>query len=45
MLDELNKKERNISTFKVAQSGGTKVPETLIQKYMEKRNLYGARLW
>ncbi|TCJ82559.1 UNVERIFIED_ORG: long-chain acyl-CoA synthetase [Bacillus cereus] len=36
MLDELNKKERNISTFKVAQSGGTKVPETLIQKYMEK---------
>ncbi|MCW9132666.1 acyl--CoA ligase [Bacillus paramycoides] len=36
MLDELNKKERNISTLKVAQSGGTKVPETLIQKYMEK---------
>ncbi|MBJ8112433.1 acyl--CoA ligase [Bacillus cereus group sp. N6] len=36
MLDELDKKERNISTFKVAQSGGTKVPETLIQKYMEK---------
>ncbi|PFN22050.1 long-chain fatty acid--CoA ligase [Bacillus cereus] len=36
MLDELNKKERNISTFKVAQSGGTKVSETLIQKYMEK---------
>ncbi|TKH12499.1 acyl--CoA ligase [Bacillus wiedmannii] len=36
MLEELNKKERNISTFKVAQSGGTKVPETLIQKYMEK---------
>ncbi|QWH29534.1 long-chain fatty acid--CoA ligase [Bacillus mycoides] len=36
MLDELDKKERNISAFKVAQSGGTKVPETLIQKYMEK---------
>ncbi|MCQ6568360.1 class I adenylate-forming enzyme family protein [Bacillus mycoides] len=36
MLDELDNKERNISTFKVAQSGGTKVPETLIQKYMEK---------
>ena len=36
MLDELDKKERNISTFKVAQSGGTKVPETLIQKYMKK---------
>ncbi|MGE6365320.1 class I adenylate-forming enzyme family protein [Bacillus paramycoides] len=36
MLDELNKKKRNISTLKVAQSGGTKVPETLIQKYMEK---------
>ncbi len=36
MLDELDKKERNISAFKVAQSGGTKVPETIIQKYMEK---------
>ncbi|WP_426950133.1 class I adenylate-forming enzyme family protein [Bacillus mycoides] len=36
MLDELDKKERNISAFKVAQSGGAKVPETLIQKYMEK---------
>lgn len=36
MLDELDNKERNISSFKVAQSGGTKVPETLIQKYMEK---------
>ncbi len=36
MLDELDNKERNISAFKVAQSGGTKVPETLIQKYMEK---------
>lgn len=36
MLDELDNKERNISTFKVAQSGGTKVPETLIQKYMKK---------
>ncbi|MGR3774335.1 class I adenylate-forming enzyme family protein [Bacillus paramycoides] len=36
MLDELNKKERNISALKVVQSGGTKVPETLIQKYMEK---------
>ncbi|MCP1124308.1 acyl--CoA ligase [Bacillus sp. 3103sda1] len=36
MLDELNKKERNIPSFKVAQSGGTKVPETLIQKYAEK---------
>lgn len=36
MLDELNKKERNISTFKVAQSGGTKVSETIIQKYMKK---------
>ncbi len=36
MFDELDNKERNISTFKVAQSGGTKVPETLIQKYMEK---------
>ncbi|SEB16428.1 class I adenylate-forming enzyme family protein [Bacillus nitratireducens] len=36
MLDELDKKERNISAFKVAQSGGTKVPEILIQKYMEK---------
>ncbi len=36
MFDELNKQKRNISTLKVAQSGGTKVPETLIQKYMEK---------
>ncbi|MBO1581495.1 class I adenylate-forming enzyme family protein [Bacillus sp. XF8] len=36
MLDELNKKERNISSFKVAQSGGTKVSESLIQRYAEK---------
>lgn len=36
MLDELNKKERDISSFKVAQSGGTKVSESIIQRYAEK---------
>lgn len=36
MLDELNKKERDISSFKIAQSGGTKVSESIIQRYAEK---------
>ncbi len=36
MLDELNKKERNISTFKSSTKRWNKSAETLIQKYMEK---------
>ncbi|WP_026678937.1 class I adenylate-forming enzyme family protein [Fictibacillus gelatini] len=33
MLEELKQSERNVESFKMAQSGGTKVPESLIKEY------------